>query len=92
MSNMRFVVNAPWPKDEVEKLVAWHAAGIGNLEMAQRLGRTVTAVKAKVRALKLPARHVVPTPPVRQRVRAPENPVQRAGKTTLPPLPSLSNA
>lgn len=90
MSTMRYVVNAPWPADEVEKLVAWHGAGISNVEIAQRLNRTITAVKAKVRKLKLPPRHVVPTPPVRQRVRAPENPVQRVGKTTLPPLPSLS--
>jgi hypothetical protein len=87
MSEMRFVQNAPWPSDEVEKLRLWRAAGIGNAEVAHRLGRTVAGVTAKVRSLKLPPLDTKPKPPVRPRVRPPE--VQRAGRTTLPPLPSL---
>jgi hypothetical protein len=87
MSEMRFVQNAPWPKDEVEKLRLWRAAGIGNAEVAQRLGRTVAGVTAKVRSLKLPPLDAKPKPPLRPRVRPPE--VPRAGRTTLPPLPSL---
>ncbi|HEY2419290.1 MAG TPA: hypothetical protein VGH84_15310, partial [Steroidobacteraceae bacterium] len=77
-----------WPKDEVEKLKAWRSAGIGSTEVARRLGRTVASVAAKVRDMKLPALATKPTPPVRPRVHPPE--VQRAGRTTLPPLPSLS--
>jgi hypothetical protein len=88
MSYQRFVVNAPWPKDEVEKLRAWRSAGIGNSEVGKRLNRTVASVTAKVRSLKLPPLDTKPTPPVRPRVHPPE--VPRAGRTTLPPLRSLS--
>lgn len=88
MSYQRFVSNAPWPKDEVEKLRAWRSAGIGNSEVARRLDRTVASVTAKVRSLKLPPLDTKPVPPVRPRVHPPA--VQRAGKQTLPPLRSLS--
>lgn len=86
---MRFVSNAPWPDADVEKLIAWRAEGIGNTEIAARLRRTEASVSAKVRKLKLPPLTNYRTPPVRQRVRAPESQAPRAGKSTLPPLASL---
>jgi hypothetical protein len=87
--NQRIQPNMPWPKDEVEKLRLWRSAGIGNIEIARRLGRTVVAVVAKVRSLKLPPLEARPKPPQRPRTRAPERSVPKAGRTTLPPLPSL---
>jgi hypothetical protein len=86
--NQRIQPNIPWPKDEVEKLRLWRSAGIGNAEVARRLGRTIAGVTAKVRSLKLPPLDYKPTPPQRERTRPPE--VHRAGRTTLPPLSSLS--
>lgn len=90
-NSSRFVVNAPWPRDEVEKLKLWRSAGIGNAEVARRLGRTVHAVTAKVRGLGLtPLKREMPVPHRVRQDRQPE--VPRAGKTTLPPLPSLQEA
>jgi len=87
----RWVPNAPWPKDEVEKLRAWREAGVSYAVIAERLGRTPIAVKAKTRALGL-QRSVPykPVPPQRQ-PRAEPVQIHRAGPVTLPPLASLQD-
>ena len=81
--------HAPWTKREEDRLRLWRAEGAGNVEIALRLERSISSVRAKVRALKLP--------PLRARraaqggggQRARKLSAPRADKVTLPPLPSL---
>lgn len=86
----RWRANEPWPKLEVQELIRLRDEGHGPAEIARRLQRTENSVNSKVRQLHLPPMAVRPVPPKpnqpkRERVEPPE----RAGKTTLPPLPSL---
>jgi hypothetical protein len=84
--------NAPWPTDDVDRLRAWRHDGISNLEIGKRLGRSKFAVKAKIRALRLPRlKGFTPRPPQQQQLRKKPAQSQRAGKTTLPPLASLQD-
>jgi hypothetical protein len=80
-----------WTQEDIQLLRQLRAAGLSYDEIAAALHRSTAAIGTKARQLKLPARHYVPTPP--QPKRGPAHRVRlhipRAGKTTLPPLPSL---
>jgi len=76
-----------WSDEEIVLLRELWAAGMSETAIGGQLGgRTKHMVHHKARRLGLPARPN-PVPPVRPRVHPPE--VHRAGRTTLPPLPSL---
>jgi GcrA cell cycle regulator len=76
-----------WSDEDVERLRELWAAGVSLSAIGREIGgRTKHMVQGKAQRLGLPARPN-PVPPVRPRVRPPE--VHRAGRTTLPPLPSL---
>jgi hypothetical protein len=77
-----------WSDEETRLLCELWAAGVSSAAIGRKIGgRSKHMVQGKARRLGLSARPN-PAPPVRQRVRPPE--VHRAGRTTLPPLPSLS--
>ena len=76
-----------WSDEEIVLLRELWAAGVSETAIGRAIsGRTKHMVRGKAKRLGLPARPN-PAPPVRSRVRPPE--VHRAGRTTLPPLPSL---
>ncbi len=81
-----------WSAAEIAKLKKWRAAGVTYEEIATRLGRSRNAVRSKANDIGLPP---LRTPAELARRRSPDapapEPVQRAGKTTLPPLPSLQD-
>lgn len=76
----------PWEEHEVEKLRSWRAEGLSNAEISRRLGRTQRSVAAKLNGLGLPSAERRPPP---RKPRTVPEPVHRAPRTTLPPLPSL---
>lgn len=78
-----------WTRHEVERLREWRSAGHGPVELAARLGRSVGSVTAKIKKLGLPPLVERPAPPPRDEARPVMQPIPRAGKVTLPPLPSL---
>lgn len=97
MMATRWVANTPWPKLEVDQLVALRAEGHGPAEIARRLQRTESSVGTKIRALirqgrltpmppKPPPSSRLPGAPKRERYTP-----QRAGAVTLDPLPSLQD-
>jgi hypothetical protein len=76
-----------WSDEETQLLRELWAAGVSEAAIGREIGgRSKHMVHGKARRLGLPQRPN-PAPPVRPRVRPPE--VHRAGRTTLPPLPSL---
>ena len=92
MSNMRGVLNAPWTADDVRRLRELAAAGMTKRQIAEALGRSPDSVGGKLRKLRLAS---TPSPTIRTRgprgLFEPGQPkAERAGRTTLPPLPSLT--
>lgn len=81
----------PWTKGEERKLRELRARGINNIEASQILKRTLSAVVAKVRNLGLPPLKPLTPGEHMKRQKPPAEPVVRAGKSTLPPLPSLED-
>jgi hypothetical protein len=79
-----------WTEREIAQLAELRRAGRSNQEIAQTLGRSVAAVGTKARSLKLPFRNYVPTPPPQPPGHRVRLHIPRAGKVTLPPLPSLA--
>jgi hypothetical protein len=81
-------VNDEWPQDEVKVLIEMRAQGYTSPQIGVRIGRTAKAVISKARALKLPKSKSRSLTPFRSE--PPPRPIPVAGKTTLPPLPSLT--
>jgi hypothetical protein len=81
----------PWTPPEIARLRAMHADGLGQCEIARRLGRTTNSVVSKCRTLGLLGRRAraaaALTPAHAMEIGRRESP-----KTTLPPLPSLRDA
>jgi len=75
-----------WPDWEVEKLRQLRADGMSVRDIPAALGRSTYAVASKIRELGLPAVN----DGLRQRGSAKQDRYMRAGKSTLPPLPSLA--
>jgi len=81
-----------WPEARLAVLRTLWASGLSTPKIALQLSTTKNAVIARARRLGLPGRQ----DPV---IRAPDDPrrrevvvrVERAGKVTLPPLPSLAD-
>jgi hypothetical protein len=74
-----------WTDDEIAQVRHMRANGVPEWRIARTMGRSPYAVAALMRKLRLPAvNHGAAKPE-----RAPEPDIPRAGKTTLPPLPSL---
>ena len=87
---MRFVQNTAWPHDEVLFLIRLREQGCSYSEIARQLNRSEHSVSSKVRIL-LKDGTLKPHPKSYRPkvVAAPVQEVPRAGKHTLPPLPSL---
>lgn len=89
---MRGVPATPWTDAERDTLRRLWASGSPRKTLIASLGRSEGSIRRQVAALHLPARHwpagqaANPPPP---KAAAPTIP--RAGKTTLPPLPSLAD-
>jgi hypothetical protein len=83
-------INDEWPPDEVKILIEMRAAGYTSPQIGARIGRTAKAVISKARALRLPRSMARPVAPQQAAHRETALPIPHAGKTTLPPLPSLS--
>ncbi|HEY2617837.1 MAG TPA: hypothetical protein VGI78_10900 [Acetobacteraceae bacterium] len=83
-------VNDEWPRDEVRILIEMREQGYTSPQIGARIGRTAKAIISKARALRLPRSMARPVAPQQAAHRETALPIERAGKTTLPPLPSLS--
>lgn len=86
---MRGVVATPWSDAERDQLRRLAENGLSQGQIATMMGRTKASVHRQFAILGLTPN--APTPPKRPEARThPKVAVQRAGATTLPPLPSLS--
>jgi hypothetical protein len=72
----------PWTEDEVALFRQLRADGLSMQQISARLNRSLASLQRKLNRLKLPHRtgHF-------QRAANPKQ-IKRAGRTTLPPLPS----
>ena len=78
-----------WPEERIARLRVLWGEGHSIAEIGRRLGFTKSAVVGKARRLDLPER----PSPIRRGGPGPKPPKpRRAGATTLPPLPSLTDA
>lgn len=80
--------SAEWTSQELEQLREWRTQGVTDGEIGMRLRRTAKAVQSKARALGI-ASGYVRVAPQRQPKGSGVRGTERAGKVTLPPLPSL---
>jgi hypothetical protein len=92
MSNMRGVEGVPWADADVRRLRELAATGMTKRQIAEALGRSMDSVGGKLHKLR-----VASAPSSTTRTRGPggvfepgQPKAERAGRTTLPPLPSLS--
>lgn len=72
----------PWTEDEVALFVQLRTDGLSMQQISARLNRSQASLQRKLRKLELPHRtgHFRPVANPKQ--------IKRAGKQTLPPLPS----
>jgi hypothetical protein len=89
---MKHVVQTPWTDEERAMLRRLRQNGVGTVKIAVMMGRSKNSITRQLRYLELGTRNV-------PRPASPEAPERssheagggiRAGKTTLPPLPSLA--
>lgn len=84
-----------WTTSEIAILTTMRRRGCTIREIAQVItNRSHRSIESKAKHLKLPSLYK-PTPPINPPARRPRpdhNAIPRAGKTTLPPLPSLQLA
>jgi GcrA cell cycle regulator len=74
-----------WPAERTAALRAMWGEGLSAIAIGRRLGVSCNAVTGKVRRLQL-----APRPSPIRRDRPPRRRIPRAGKITLPVLPSLA--
>jgi hypothetical protein len=75
----------PWSDDEVELFLQLRADGLSNKQIAARLGRSESALSRKLKRLAEAPRRTGHFQPA---AKGPRYVRKRAGKVTLPPLPS----
>lgn len=78
----------PWTADDIARLRELRAQGLMNEEIAEQMHRSKISVANKATRLHIPSAYV-PIAPKRGVRTTPRSAIKRAGKTTLPPLPSL---
>ena len=85
---MKGVVQTPWTDEERAMLRRLRANGVGVRAAAAMMGRSYYSVGRQIRYLAL--QQQPPRPPAQKRPSHDAGGGIRAGRTTLPPLPSLT--
>lgn len=83
---MKGIIQTPWTDEERAMLRRLRANGVGRVQIAVMMGRSKNSVSRQMQYLGLGVRNAPrPAKPPKPRRDTPN----RAGKTTLEPLPSL---
>jgi hypothetical protein len=86
---MKHVTQTPWTDEERAMLRRLRANGVGVRAAAAMMGRSYYSVGRQIRYLGLGLQKQAPRPQAPKRPSHDAGGGVRAGKTTLPPLPSL---
>ena len=88
--NQRIEPNVPWTVEEVRLLRELADQGMTRREIAKRINRSMDSIGGKLRKLGVKGAPVNRTHGPGGRFQPQPKLVHRAGRSTLPPLPSLS--